>query len=94
MSTPQRGLDLPSIPRAEYAPRPPHITDYSAEWGVSIRTWDGAEFQVDVLRPDQVKVDGRFLVWHELDNGTGVRLGRARNEPGVPIAIARAVPLS
>jgi len=94
MSKPERGLDLPSVPRTEYRPRPPHITDHSAEWGVSIRTWDGAEFQVDVLRPDQVKVDGRFLVWFNTGNGTGVRLGRARNEPGVPVAIARAVPLS
>jgi hypothetical protein len=70
------------------------MTDRSAEWGVSLRAWNGAQYQTDTVDPNDITVNGRPIVWHESANGTGVLLGRARDPSGVPIAVARAVPLS
>jgi hypothetical protein len=94
MNEPRRGLDLPSIPADEFVPRPPRLTDRSAEWGVTIRTWFGTQHQTETVSPEDIIVNGVPVTWHPADNGTGVLLGRATGPFGVSLAIARAVPLS
>ena len=88
-----RGLDQPGIPMTEFEPRPLTGVYGAAQYGVVIRDRLGGTYETEVFGPDDVQVQGRPLDWRRETNGTGVIYARAYLF-GVPVAIARAVPLS
>lgn len=90
----RRGLNLPSLGDVDFVPRAPDLNSRPGIWGITTRTLVGETYYADGLTADDLVVGGAPLRWREEDNGTGVLYGRAYSEWGVPVAVARAVPLS
>lgn len=92
--TRRRGLNLPDIPPTEFVPKPPGINARYGLWGMTIRTRGGETYYTDAMELDSLEINGTPLRWHGEGDGTGVFYGRAVSMFGMPVAVARAVPLS